>query len=154
MFSLIVTVISIALVAALAIATLYFGGEAFNQGTLEAKASTVVNQAQQIDGANTIYRTDEGSYAGNLSNDLVSDYLGSTPAVDDSISTSATGWTVAGTGDRTVILDSVVDGVCDKIDEQVGLDPTATTGDEAAVATAEVPYGCDDTGTFYFSPDN
>ena len=39
MFSLIITIISIALVAALALATIYYGGSAFNKSSATATAS-------------------------------------------------------------------------------------------------------------------
>jgi hypothetical protein len=60
MFQLIVAVISIALVAALALASIFYGGEAFTRGQLKAQVATMVNQAQQISGANTLYKNDNG----------------------------------------------------------------------------------------------
>lgn len=60
MFQLIVAVISIALVAALALASIFYGGEAFTRGQLKAQVATMINQAQQISGANTLYKTDNG----------------------------------------------------------------------------------------------
>lgn len=60
MFQLIVAVISIALVAALALASIFYGGEAFTRGQLKAQVTTMINQAQQISGANTLYKTDNG----------------------------------------------------------------------------------------------
>lgn len=58
MFSLIISIISIALVAALAAATVYFGGAAFNKGTAGADASAFINAGQQIAGAFTLAATD------------------------------------------------------------------------------------------------
>lgn len=58
MFSLIISIISIALVAALAAATVYFGGAAFNKGTAGADASAFINAGQQIAGAFTLSATD------------------------------------------------------------------------------------------------
>lgn len=58
MFSLIISIISIALVAALAAATVYFGGAAFNKGTAGADASSLINSGQQIAGAFTLASTD------------------------------------------------------------------------------------------------
>lgn len=58
MFSLIISIISIALVAALAAATVYFGGAAFNKGASGADASTFINAGQQIAGAFTLADTD------------------------------------------------------------------------------------------------
>lgn len=54
MFSLIITIISIALVAALAIATIYFGGSSFLTGGVKATATTLVNQGAQIAAAGTL----------------------------------------------------------------------------------------------------
>ncbi len=54
MFSLIISIIAIALVAALALASIYYGGSAFQEGAADATASTVVNQGQQIQGAFTM----------------------------------------------------------------------------------------------------
>jgi len=58
MFSLIITIISIALVAALALATIYYGGTAFNRGTAEAKASQLINEGQQINAAVALAKAD------------------------------------------------------------------------------------------------
>lgn len=58
MFSLIITIISIALVAALALATLYYGGDAFNRGSAAAQASRLINEGQQVNGAVAIYKAD------------------------------------------------------------------------------------------------
>lgn len=60
MFSLIISIISIALVAALAAATVYFGGAAFNKGGAGADASTFINAGQQIAGAFTLSEVDAG----------------------------------------------------------------------------------------------
>lgn len=58
MFSLIISIISIALVAALAAATVYFGGAAFNKGSAGADASTFINAGQQVAGAFTLAAAD------------------------------------------------------------------------------------------------
>ena len=58
MFSLIISIIAIALVAALAGASVYYGGSAFNKGTAGADASAFVNAGQQIQGAFTLASTD------------------------------------------------------------------------------------------------
>ncbi|NLC21536.1 MAG: hypothetical protein GX771_06450, partial [Halomonadaceae bacterium] len=107
MFSLIITIISIALVAALALATLYFGGDAFNQGSAKAAASTVVNQAQQINGANTLHYLDFQSYATDVGDLVDGDYLASAPnpgtisSEDYDIDT-----------DGSITLDGVTSAVC------------------------------------------
>ena len=80
MFNLIISIIAIALVVVLAGASLYYGGSAFNQGSSDAKAATLINQAQQIQAAATLYAANEGGAAENfaaLSTDNT--YMAATP---------------------------------------------------------------------------
>ena len=149
MFSLIITVISIALVAALAVSTLYFGGDAFNAGSDKAKAATIVNQAQQIDGANTIFRLDTGALASDLADDLVPEYLASTPQVNDNISSNS--YSLA--ADGTITLDTVTATVCDEVNAQVGVDEEVAYSSESELAAQGVQYGCTANEQFIFSPD-
>lgn len=60
MFSIIIVLISIVLVAVLAAAVIYYGGDSFNKGTAKAKASEILNQAEMIKGAFTAYKMNEG----------------------------------------------------------------------------------------------
>ncbi|MCS4089863.1 hypothetical protein [Rhizobium sp. BK176] len=63
MFQLIVAVIAIALVIALTLASIFYGGEAFTRSSLKANVAAMVNQAQQISGAHTLYKTDYSTAA-------------------------------------------------------------------------------------------
>jgi hypothetical protein len=72
MFSLIITIISIALVAALALATLYYGGASWLRGGAAADAATLANQGQQIRAAMELYYADHSAYPGALA-DLAND---------------------------------------------------------------------------------
>lgn len=63
MFQLIVAVIAIALVIALTLASIFYGGEAFTRSSLKANVAALVNQAQQISGAHTLYKTDTAKNA-------------------------------------------------------------------------------------------
>jgi ABC-type oligopeptide transport system substrate-binding subunit len=67
MFNLIVAVISIALIAAMAAASIFYGGAAFGSGTAQAQASTLVNNGQQVSGAQQLYMIDN---SGNRANDI------------------------------------------------------------------------------------
>ena len=58
MFSLIVVIIAIALVAALALASIYYGGTAFNRSKDEVIVASAVNVGNQVKGAFELYRTD------------------------------------------------------------------------------------------------
>ena len=61
MFSLIITIISIALVTALALATIYYGGSAFRQGGDAAAAAKLINEGQQLSGAAAITEANSGT---------------------------------------------------------------------------------------------
>jgi hypothetical protein len=94
MFSLIITIISIALVAALALATLYYGGSAFNKGAAGAVAARLINEGQQINGAVALYQADVGAgstavVATTLADLVTAGYLSSVPADFDSATTLA-----------------------------------------------------------------
>jgi hypothetical protein len=88
MFQLIVAVISIALVAALALASIFYGGEAFTRSQLKAQVTTMINQAQQISGAQTLYKTDKGGLVPADVSALVPDYLAVAPTAPNKITTS------------------------------------------------------------------
>jgi len=62
MFSLIITIIAIALVAALAVSSIYYGGNSFQKGTNEANAARYMNEGNQISAAINMYFLDNGVY--------------------------------------------------------------------------------------------
>ena len=103
MFSLIITIISIALVAALALATIYYGGSAFNKGAASANASKMMNQSQQILAADRLYRVDhEGQMPPDMETLVTGGYLKSIPtaAASDSNFTAnaaAVSWVMVAT---------------------------------------------------------
>lgn len=152
MFSLIITIISIALVAALAVATIYYGGSAFTQGTAKANASALVSAGQQVTGALTLYANDNGGARATMDNLIDSSnaggaYLSAAPAVKGGTIVIST------TGDQTVSVDGVEKAVCDAINisANVGTAPA----DVAAAIGLAAPYSCAigaaaTTGTFVF----
>lgn len=79
MFSLIITIIAIALVAALALATIYFGGTAWTQGSDKATASRYINEASQISAAVDLYRANNGGAYPAAVDDLKPTYLKTLP---------------------------------------------------------------------------
>lgn len=129
MFQLIVAVISIALVAILAIASIYYGGAAFLSSSTKASVTTLVNGGQQIAGANALYKTNN---SGNDVTDLTDltpptgDYLNQLPA----LSGAATGaWAMdtitAGTDVRAVVKVNASDdagkiAICNEAAKQAG----------------------------------
>jgi hypothetical protein len=56
MFNLIIAVISIALIAAMAAASLYYGGDSFSASSARAEVATLINQGQQVSGASALFR--------------------------------------------------------------------------------------------------
>ncbi len=146
MFSLIITIISIALVAALAVATIYYGGSAFTQGSAKANAATLISQAQQITGAEVLYANDHsGAFDATLS-DLMPTYLQSIPSVPT---------TVAGTygvDTNNVFTASVVEqSVCAAIDATVGITTIPSTAPTDAQYYCESGTGTPATYTFTYN---
>ena len=145
MFSLIVSIISIALVAVLAAASIYYGGDAFTKGSAKALASTVVTQAQQISSANTLFKNDNGGLSADevaaasvdaddtgLTQLVSEEFLASAPVLPSKVGDAV--WEVTKT---EVSADIENLEVCKLINDQAN-------GTDAFVATAQ--YGCDTTG--------
>lgn len=84
MFSLIITIISIALVAALALATLYYGGSAFGSGAARAQASKLVLQGQQLLGASDLYFVDHRAWPAAIQDLVTGGYLKQIPTAQAS----------------------------------------------------------------------
>lgn len=124
MFSLIISIISIALVAALAAATVYFGGAAFNKGSAGADASAFINAGQQIAGAFTLAAAD--GYTATTVGSLQDASLGATSAGNDgqvylSQVPSYKGsnlTTLATSGSKSFVSAVVSDQVCKEINER------------------------------------
>lgn len=139
MFSLIITIISIALVAALALATLYYGGSAFNRGSAGAEAARLINEGQQLNGAVAIAEADAaagGSPVSTWDNLVTGGYLSQLPS-----GLGLTGTATIGTVTKTVTGD-----VCTEVNKRAGHATTAV--DEAG----EQPgvYGCTAGTSFYY----
>jgi type II secretory pathway pseudopilin PulG len=121
MFSLIITLIAIALVAALALATLYYGGPAFNQGADRAQASKVTSQGIQILGAMELYKAETGAYPLALTDLVSNNYLKSIPTaqVDSAeilssalADSAASTWSLVTPGAPVIVLKPVSSGIC------------------------------------------
>ena len=86
MYSLIITLISIALVAALALATLYYGSDAFNKGDDAATVVKVLNTGQQVAGAFQLATADKATQSidvlVSMQSLLAEQYLVSVPSVN------------------------------------------------------------------------
>lgn len=132
MFSLIISIISIALVAALAAATVYFGGAAFNKGGAGADASAFINAGQQIAGAFTLAETDGESFTTVA--ELSPEYLAQIPTY------KSQSLILDATGGADYVAVEVSANVCQEIHERAN-GKGATLGAAAAFAATNL-YGC------------
>lgn len=147
MFNLIVAVISIALIAAMAAASIFYGGEAFSESTAQAQASTLVNNGQQISGAQQLYMIDNsGVRAAAIADLTTNNYLQAIPTPPASVVDAGT-WEIAGAGELAVIdlVAANATAVCASIGEQGGLATGTVTAAGAPVAsdlTGDAQFGC------------
>ncbi|MCC5612661.1 hypothetical protein LC612_39715, partial [Nostoc sp. CHAB 5834] len=79
MFSLVIVIFSIALVAVLALVVMYYGGSAMGGGAAKAEASKLINQGQQIMGAADLYKSDTGDWPPTLESLVLGKYLKAMP---------------------------------------------------------------------------
>lgn len=141
MFSLIIAIVSIALVVALVAATMYHGGDTLTQGRSKADAAAIVAGAQQVSGAAVMFLSLEGTEAADVDALIAGKYLASKPTVGD--------LELGGvTGARLVEGVAASDDVCLQINRAAG---SATP--EAVLAIGDLPYACitaDKTFSFKF----
>lgn len=119
MFSLLITVFSIALVVILVAAVMYFGGnEAFSKGKEEAAAAQALNEITQIEGAMFSYQVHEGTFPSELELLVDKGHLTQLP----------NGW-AGGAGDLSTVGVRLLDlkdteqesRICTVINERLGL---------------------------------
>jgi alpha-tubulin suppressor-like RCC1 family protein len=79
MFSLLISVVALLLVAALALATLYYGGPVWGDSSARARAATIANQASQIRGAMELYYVHNGEFPEDIEALITAEYLKSKP---------------------------------------------------------------------------
>jgi len=124
MFSLIITIIAIALGAALTVASLFYGGSAFTQNTAKSTASAVISQAQQITAANTLYSNDNGGvFIGTDPSSLATTYLSTVPTVPTAVALGggASAWALESTSSNTAYVrlsSPASDEACKQINKQ------------------------------------
>lgn len=122
MFQLIVAVISIALIAALAGASIFYGGSAFSGSTAKANVTSLINQAQQIAGAGSLFATDHaGAKPTNIATDLVANsYLQAAPTPSSIASAGA--WDITDDGKLAFVAinDEAVVAACAEVAKQNG----------------------------------
>ncbi len=149
MFTLIIAIISIALIVATIAATMYHGGDTLTQGRSAADAAAFVTGAQQISGAEVMHlsltSTDATTVSGGAAGtDLVLDkYLNSAPVVKGGV------WALDTV--NKLVTNTVTDpAVCIQINKAAGLDPVKADANAVVAADfANLPYGCVSTGSAF-----
>lgn len=138
MFSLIITLISIALVAALAIATLYYGGTSWGKGGESARAAQIMTQGQQVLGAADTFRAERGRWPNSMEEMVAEKYLKEIPSLVKEVTvggdagvpglggiahaageSTTVAWTMPTAGRPTFVLDSAINAeVCKLVNEK------------------------------------
>jgi hypothetical protein len=160
MFNLIVAVISIALIAAMAAASIFYGGAAFSQSTAQANASTLINNGQQISGAQQLYAIDNsGSKTTDITDLTGGGYLQALPTAPSGVITGSAAWALdSDDGSIALISLNVSAGnnnkspaqeVCEEIATQGGASGinAGTSVADTAISSADldgatVQFGC------------
>jgi hypothetical protein len=89
MSSLIVTIIAIALVAVAALAASFYGSSSWSKGQEQAKATTLLNQKEQIKTAAAMYRATKGDMAPSVAELTNVNLLNTEPAFEEALWESA-----------------------------------------------------------------
>lgn len=131
MFSLIVVIISIALVITLVAATLYSGGDMFSQGKDSARAARITSQAQQITIASDAFNADQSRFPDSIQELIDAGYLSSWPSASispkiqvlaNAYALTETPWTIPVPGVPALLLeDAVTSAVCREVNAQGSL---------------------------------
>ncbi|NTF17572.1 hypothetical protein G6L37_04115 [Agrobacterium rubi] len=80
MYHLLVGVIAVALFAALTLTGAFYLGPAFTKATIKAHVTTMINQAQQISAASTLYNVDEAKNIDSIQSLVDFGYLKEIPS--------------------------------------------------------------------------
>lgn len=141
MFSLIITIVSIALVVALVAATMYSGGDTLTQGRARADASAYISGAQQISAAAIVYSSNEGATPTSLADLKAKNYMTATPTLP-----GGSAYTIA-FGTRTIDATVTSRETCTQINKAARITDDGVTTSVTIPATSA--YGCSVAGTTY-----
>lgn len=125
MTTIILTIIGILLAAAAALMVIFYGGDAFNSGSIGAQANTLQNAGTNVESAATLFKTENASdpqlVVGDGTNPgLVSEgYLKEAPAL------TGVGTLVDDISGGAFTVTGVSDEVCVKVNENLSVTPAA-----------------------------
>lgn len=149
MFSLIITIISIALVVALIAATAYYGGDTLTEGRISADAASYVAGGQQLAGSIHTFIINEDKAPDDVSDLMVKNLLITPPNVKSRSVTNE--WLFDTLADKRIVLINFAGArednqrLCEKINKNAGA--TAINLDTGAVSPAQAEsmhYACVD----------
>ena len=124
MTTIILTIIGILLAAAAALMVIFYGGDAFNSGSIGAQANTLQNAGTNVESAATLYKVEEALNATSVSS-LSPRYLKEAPALTGVGTLVDTLTDTDGDGFAEFTVTGVADQVCDKVNENLDVSPTA-----------------------------
>jgi len=123
MFSLIIVIVSVALVVAVVAATLYHGGDTVTEGSRHAQSAQILNEGSQLRGALVLYQANTGAEATSVT-DLVT---------SKTLTTALPGWEIIdGYAYRSVDNRDV----CLAANEKVGVHTVPACSDATYAGTA------------------
>jgi len=156
MFSLIVTIFSIALVVVLVLATMYYVGPVNGKAAARAQAATLINQSEQIAAAGVLAVSAGAGWPAD-SPQFTKPYLESMPvppkAAYESVTPSVDDWEYYPSAANNFALRTKVNkAVCMAVNEQVGLIgiPAALTGQNRVECFG--PTSGDQPYTYFYNP--
>lgn len=135
MFSLIVVIISIALVSALAIATAYYGGSTYVNSALETKVIQKQTEGEQVVSAFEMYRAARLMNPTDIDELVTAGFLSKKPESGN--------WRIAGGMIYSTLGND--EAACSAYNEKVNGDPTimSCTDAVAAAGTTRIEVCCD-----------
>lgn len=125
MTTIILTIIGILLAAAAALMVVFYGGSAFEDGSVGASANTLQNVGSNVSSANSMFKMENGTAPANLTQLTDGRYLQSAPAIQG----VGTNQTI--TANRYEIT-GVDAAVCAKVNDNLGIGPATSTPQSGA----------------------
>lgn len=136
MTTIILTIIGILLAAAAALMVIFYGGDAFNSGSVGARANTLQNAGTNVISAVTLFKAEGAATPGTVSA-LSPNYLKEEPALD------GIGTQVDAITGGLYTVTGVEDEVCARVNKNLGLAENAT-GKASKM-------GCDTTDNVFYA---
>ena len=151
MTTIILTIIGILLAAAAALMVIFYGGDAFNSGSIGAQANTLQNAGTNIESAATLYKVENATAPASVGALTAvgadgESYLKEPPALTG-IGTAGADFDPAGDGSvYAFTVTGVSEEVCAKVNENVLGD-----GYTAPTAVGDTKMGCVETSNTFFA---